>query len=80
MQPGATIKQTKLMLDASDLCILLICQRPVGGVVNVALNSKPSIVGPVQMRRACSLMMTQLAGNGAQKRPCHACSLHQVWA
>lgn len=44
MQPGAAIQQTELVLDACDSCVLLVCQGPVGCVLNVALhNTKFSI-------------------------------------
>ena len=46
MQPGAAIQQTQLVLDASDGCILLVCQAPVARVDNVALYSMYSVVKP----------------------------------
>ena len=42
MQPGATIQQTQLVLDASDGSILLFCQAPVACVDNVALHNTNS--------------------------------------
>lgn len=46
MQPGATIQQTQLVLDASDGSILLICQAPVARVDNVALHRISSDMKP----------------------------------
>lgn len=53
MQPWAAIQQTQLVLDATDGCVLLICQGPIGCVLNVALQrpTAASAYNPFQYKR-----------------------------